>query len=141
VKKRSVKKSVSREGTAAKREAQLRKIAQSYFDGLAKKDLSAVPYAQNATLRAPLNPNGGAEIPIVGRVNILAFLNPLLPNLGKIEVIRHCVEGDWVCSRANVGLVSDPPRALRVVDCFRVERGQIVEQENHYDPRPALAPA
>ncbi len=114
-------------------------IAQSYFDGLAK-ELSAVPWAEDATLRAPLNPNGGADVPIEGKANILAFLSPLLTNLGKIEVIRHFIAGDWVATRANVWLATDPPAALRVVDCFRIEKGQIVEQENHYDPRPALQP-
>lgn len=126
---------------ATKRRAELTAAAKAYFDGLAKKDLSRVPWADNATLRAPLNPNGGAAVPIVGKANILAFLNPLLPNLGKIEVLRHCVEGNWVCTRANVGLAGNPAAVLRVVDSFRVEKGRIVEQENHYDPRPALAPA
>jgi len=25
----------------------------------------------------------------------------------------------------------------RVLDAFRVENGEIIEQQNHYDPRPA----
>jgi hypothetical protein len=115
----------------------LRAIAQSYFDGLGRKDLSRVPYAENATLRAPLNPDGGSASVIRGRSNILAFLNPLLPALGEVKVIRHFVEDDWVATRADVGLATNP-NPLRVIDAFRIENGQIVEQENHYDPRPAL---
>ncbi len=145
MKKRSVKKSfkrsVGKRESAAIQRARLRAIAQSYFDGLAKKDVSGVPWAENAALRAPLNPNGGAQVPIVGRANILAFFTPLLPNLGKIKVLRHFVEGNWVCTRADVGLASDPSAVLRVMDCFRIEKGKIVEQENHYDPRPALSRA
>lgn len=127
--------------TADRRRAELVRVASAYFQGLAQKNLSSVPWADNASLRAPLNPNGGAAVPIVGKANILAFLNPLLPNLGKIEVLRHYVEGNWVCTRANVGLAGNPAAVLRVVDCFRVEKGRIVEQENHYDPRPALPPS
>lgn len=118
--------------------AAMKAIAQAYFDGLAKKDLSQVPYADNATLRAPLNPNGGSANVIQGKNNILAFLTPLLPSLGKINVIRHFVEGDWVATRADVGLAAKPDNPLRVIDAFRIENGKIVEQENHYDPRPAL---
>ncbi len=138
--KKRAKKSTKKDSATAKRRAQMQVVAQSYFDGLAKKDLSAVPWAENATLRAPLNPNGGAEVPIEGKADILAFLNPLLPNLSKVEVVRHFVEGGWICTQANVGLATDPPKALRLVDCFRIENGKIVEQENHYDPRPALPP-
>lgn len=115
-----------------------KRVVQSYFDGLANKDISRVPWADHAILRAPLNPNGGAAVPITGRSAIRGFLNPLLPNLGRVEVINYIEEGDWVCARAVVGL-ADPSRVLRVADCFRIKNGQIVEQENHYDPRPALA--
>ena len=119
--------------------SQYKAIAQMYFDGLAKKDLSGVPWAEDAAFRAPLNPKGGAEVPILGKDHILAFLNPLLPALEKVEVLRHYLSEDGVCTRANVWLATDPPRVLRVVDCFRISNGKIVEQENHYDPRPALA--
>jgi len=138
--KKSVRKRVKEGGALGRQQAKLRAIAQSYFDGLAKKDLSHVQWAEDATLRAPLNPNGGMDVPIVGKGEILAFLNPLLPNLGKVNVIRQFVEGDWVCTRANIELAGAPGRMLRVADCFRIRNGKIVEQENCYDPRPALPP-
>jgi hypothetical protein len=119
----------------------MRAAAQRYFDGLARKDLSRVPWAEHAELRSPLNPQGGAAVPIVGKANILAFLNPILPNVGKVTVLRHFVEKDWVCTRADVELATQPSVTLRVADCFRIRNGQIVEQENHYDPRPALPPS
>ncbi|MCA1604513.1 MAG: hypothetical protein LC775_03310, partial [Acidobacteria bacterium] len=41
---------------AAERRAQLRAIADAYFEGLAKKDFEAIPYDENVTLRSPLAP-------------------------------------------------------------------------------------
>lgn len=140
LRKKSPKKSPRKAGTAAKQRTDLRAIAQSYFDGLAKKDLSRVPWADDASLRAPLNPHGGMDVPIVGKQDILAFLNPLLPNLGKVTVLRHFVEGDWVCTRVDIELAGGSRRLLRVADCFRIRNGKILEQENCYDPRPALFP-
>ncbi len=32
---------------------------KAYFDGIAAKDMSRVPWAKDATLRTPLNPAGG----------------------------------------------------------------------------------
>jgi hypothetical protein len=43
--------------------------------------------------------------------------------------------------RNQLKTVADPPCVLRVVDRFTVDAaGRITQQENHYDPRPALAP-
>jgi len=53
--------------------SQYKAIAQMYFDGLAEKDLSAVPWAEDAAFRAPLNPKGGAEVPILGKTISLLF--------------------------------------------------------------------
>ena len=39
----------------------------AYFDGLAAKDMSRVPWAKDATLRTPLNPAGGESALILGR--------------------------------------------------------------------------
>ena len=115
-----------------------KKLVQTYFYGLGAKDVSDVPWAREATLRTPLNPQGGESALISGRGAILEFFDAVLPNLGKVEVLGLIAEGDWVCARALVYLGSDPSRVLRVADCFRIEANHIVEQENHYDPRPAL---
>jgi ketosteroid isomerase-like protein len=114
------------------------RIAESYFAGLARRDMSAVPYADDVQLRAPLNPNGGSTVPYTGKAEVLAYFQPILPNLGEIRVIRHFVGQDWVATRADVGLANG--KVLRVLDAFHVRDGKIVEQENHYDPRPALEP-
>jgi hypothetical protein len=48
---------------------------------------------------------------------------------------------DTAARRAQLrAIIATPPCTLRVVDRFKVTAdGRIVEQENHYDPRPALA--
>jgi hypothetical protein len=59
---------------------------KAYFDAIAAKNMSQVPWAKDATLRTPLNPAGGESALIRGRQAIL-----------------------------------------------------IIEQQNHYDPRPATS--
>ena len=115
----------------------LKQVAQRYFDGLSRKDMSEVPYAEDAILWAPLGPNGLAE-PIRGRDAILAFFAGVFPVLGRVEVKNLFAEGEWACGRAFISLSQPAGAVLRVNDVFRIVDGQIVEQENHYDPRPAL---
>jgi hypothetical protein len=130
--------------TAARR-AQLRAISEAYFAGLANRDLSAVPYADEVVLRSPLAPPGLAipyeRHPLEGKPAVLAWFAGLYPVLGATEIIEHYFNEDLsvIATRSDVAIAS-PPCTLRVVDRFRVSPdGRIVEQENHYDPRPALA--
>jgi hypothetical protein len=44
-------------------------------------------------------------------------------------------DGGWVAGQAEIGLSNG--KTLYVLDAFRVENGEIIEQQNHYDPRPA----
>lgn len=72
-----------------------------------------------------------------------AWFEGLYPALGEVDVIEHHVgESERsIATRADVHLTR-PAAVLRVLDRFVVdEAGLIVEQENHFDPRPALAPA
>lgn len=123
------------EDSIAKRRAQLRAVADAYFDGLASKDLSRIPYADDVRLRAPLAP-GGAETTQVGPA-ARAFLEGVLPAVGDVSIIDYYVNDDLsgICTEALVNITS-PAVTLRVVDRFTVDaNGRIVEQENHYDPR------
>ena len=127
-------------GTAAERRAQLRAVADAYFQGLAKKDLSKIPYDKNVALRAPLAP-GGAETPLIGE-DALGYLRSVLPLLGDVKVIDCYFNEELtaVCAEALVS-VTDPPATLRVADRFTVNaEGRIIEQENHYDPRDVTSP-
>lgn len=128
-------------GTAQEeaRRAQLREIAEGYFRALASRDVSTVPWHEEVVLRSPLAPEG-LGTPLVGRDAVVDWFTSLYPVLGPTTVVEHYFNEDLsvIATRADVG-ITDPECALRVVDRFRVDaEGRIVEQENHYDPRPAI---
>ena len=128
------------EDRTAQRRAQLRAAADAYFNGLATKDLSKIPYAPDVRLHAPLAP-GGAAVPQVGAA-ALAYLEGVLPVLGAVEVLDAYINEDLsgITVEALVG-VMNPPATLRVADRFTIdEQGRIVAQENHYDPRDVTHP-
>ncbi len=139
--KRGSKNSIKRSDAAAKRRAQLRAVTTAYFKGLAKKDLSAIPYDENVILHAPLAP-GGAANPLKGKAAVLGYLNGVLPVLGKVKVLDNYFNEQMtkICTEAEIEVTS-PKATLRVADCFTVNgAGKITAQENHFDPRPALPP-
>ncbi len=115
----------------------LKSFARAYFEGLAAKDMSGVPYAENAILWAPLGPDG-LDKPIEGREAILSYFENVFPILGRVEIQNLFSSGEWAAGRAFIELTQPAGAKLRVNDVFRIEDGRIVEQENHYDPRPAL---
>src|SRR5579862_1514733 len=118
-------------------EDERKRAVKAYFDGLAGKDMSQVPWSAGATLRTPLNPNGGEDALIRGRAAILAFFAEILPALRNVRVLRYYSgEGGWMAGQVEIGLANG--KTLRVLDGFRMEDGEIVEQQNHYDPRPAM---
>jgi hypothetical protein len=109
---------------------------KAYFDGLAAKDVSRVPWAKDATLRTPLNPAGGESVLIRGREAILTFFNSILPAVRSLKFLRYYTgDGGWVAGQAEISPANS--ETLYVLDAFHVENGEIIEQQNHYDPRPA----
>jgi hypothetical protein len=123
------------------RRSQLVMVADAYFRGLAQKNMSQVPWHPDVVFRGPLAP--GAPEPLRGSAAVRSWFEGLSPALGAVEVIEHYVgEGERsIATRANVH-ITQPSSVLRVIDRFIVDdAGFIVEQENHYDPRPALEPA
>jgi hypothetical protein len=123
------------------RRAQLKSISETYFAGLAKRDVSSVPWHDDIVLRSPLAPEG-LEVPLRGKSAVIQWFESLYPVLGETRVIEHYFNGSLtvIATRADVG-ITEPPCFLRVVDRFTVNAsGQITEQENHYDPRPAIRP-
>ncbi len=120
------------------RKAQLQSIADGYFSGLTKGDVSGVPYDDDVVFRTPLAA-GGSEEPIRGKLALLEFFAGIYPALGEVRVV-DCFFNDAltaICVRAYLELKSG--KALRVVDVFHVSpEGKVIEQENHYDPRPAM---
>ena len=128
--------------TETARRTQLRAAADAYFAGLARRAFDAIPYADDVVLRAPLAP-GGVQAPLVGRQTLRrVWWAPMEKALGEVEVLRHYFAEDLsgVCTAAIVA-IADSPIRLRVADRFTVDdRGRIVEQENHFDPRDVTNP-
>ena len=123
------------------RRSQLLTVADAYFRGLAQKNMSQVPWHPDVVFRGPLAP--GAPEPLRGSTAVRSWFEGLYPALGPVEIIEHYVgeEERSIATRADVH-ITQPPSVLRVIDRFIVDdAGFIVEQENHYDPRPALQPA
>jgi SnoaL-like domain len=124
------------------RRAQMKRVAEAYSEGMGKKDMSQVPWDDHVVLRSPLAP-GGLDTPLAGRSAVLAWFASLFPVLGAMQVIEHYFNDDLtvIATRSDVG-ITNPPCMLRVVDRFTVNAdGKITQQENHYDPRPALPPS
>jgi hypothetical protein len=120
------------------RRALLKEASRLYFEGIAKKDMSAVPYDDSVVLRSPLAPEG-INVPLRGRQAVLDWFASLWPVTGETQEIEHYFDEDLstIATRANVGIVQ-PPVILRVTDRFKVNaEGKIVQQENHYDPKGA----
>jgi hypothetical protein len=116
----------------------LNAIADAYFAGLSSGDLSAVPYDENVQLRAPLSA-GGSEVPISGKAAVLEFFSGVFAAIRAADVLEYFTNEaeNAICVRADVHLVTG--KTLRVADIFRVNaEGLVSEQENHYDPRPAI---
>ena len=134
------------EDSAAKRRERLRAIAEAYFEALRTKDFDAIPYHENATVRAPFAP-GGVNRPLVGKEALRAkWWQPLEPALEgmQIKVREHYINESMtgIVTEAEIEVtIVDPPITLRVADRFTVnEEGQILEQENHFDPRDVTHP-
>lgn len=122
------------------RKAQLITAATAYFEGLARKDFDSIPWTDTVAFRGPLTP-GGAGSPLIGRDAVLTFFRALGPNLGEVRILDHFLNEDLtaIVTKAEVGVLQ-PACVLRVADLFEVNaEGRITAQENHYDPRPALA--
>lgn len=128
--------------TAARR-MQLHAIARGYVtEGLGKKNFDAIPYNHDVVLRAPIAP-GGSSRPLVGRENLRSqWWAPLPGLLGAVQVLDSFVNEELsaVTVEFHCDLVK-PQCTLRIIDRFKVDAaGEIVEQENFFDPRDVTNP-
>ena len=121
----------------------LHEIARTYvIDGLGGKNFDAIPYHDDITLRAPLNP-GGSVVPIEGKVNVREQWWAPLPDLvGQVTVFDSYVNRDL--SGVTVEFhceIINPACMLRILDRFKVDAdGKITHQENFFDPRGVTNP-
>lgn len=117
---------------------QIREVVAKYFEGLAKKDFDIIPYAQGVRLRAPLTPEGMNK-PLVGLDTVRSgWWQPLPSLLGSVTLNRIYFDEELTGAVATgeVEILLDPPVILSVADRFTIDdRGRIVEQDNHFDPR------
>jgi hypothetical protein len=117
---------------------QLKSIADAYFNGLIAGDVSVVPYHDQVTLRTPLAAGGG-ESPILGRDAVLSFFSGIYAALEAVSVTGYFYSQDATALSVKATIVLKSGKSLRVMDLFVVDaNGQVIKQENHYDPRPAL---
>lgn len=127
-----------------KRKNELYKIAKTYVvDGLGSKNFEAIPYHENVSLRAPLNP-GGSETAITGRENLRDSWWAPLPQLVKgTTFIDAYVNDDGTAVAAEFYCdIINPACRLRIIDRFKVDKdGKITDQENFFDPRAVTNPA
>jgi len=99
--------------------------------------------------RAPLTPPGTSEEELVGPQAWVNYLLPFLPVIKSQRLLWAAVDGDMVCGKAYLGIAQGsndadtPYKRLRLIDCWKFDptTGKIIEQENHYDPRPAIPPS
>ena len=88
-----------------------KQCVKASFDGIAAKDMSRVLWAQDATLRTPLNPAGGESVLIRGRKGILNFFSSILPAVRSLNFLRYYTgERGWVAGQAEIGLANGKTR-------------------------------
>lgn len=130
------------DANAATRKAQLRGVAEAFFDALNRKDFEAIPFDEQVVFRAPIAP-GGRHFPLLGREALRTiWWPPLVPVLWEVRVIGHYYNDELTAIVTEADIHTRNPRAtLRVADRFVVnDAGRIVEQENHFDPRDVTNP-
>ena len=100
-------------------------VVESYLNGLARKDLSSVPFAPGITFEGPLMPK------LAGRETIVGFLTSILPLIRGIEIKQHLVDGDYV---ATVFDMETTNGVDHVMDLCLVVGGELKEVRAFYYP-------
>ena len=66
----------------------------------------------------------------------LNFSTAFCPAVGSLKFLHYYTgDGGWVAGQAEISLANS--KTLYVLDAFLIDDGEIIEQQNHYDPRPA----
>jgi hypothetical protein len=100
------------EHSAARRRAQLRGVAETYFGALAQKDFAAIPYDDKVVLRAPLAP-GGVHIPLVGKEALrTVWWPPLVPALGEVHIREHYINEQMTAIITEAEIHTVNPKAI-----------------------------
>jgi hypothetical protein len=102
-------------------------IIEAYLTGLAGKDISKIPFAENITFEGPRVGK------LSGRNAVLGFLTSILPVVKSVQVKRHVVEGDFV---ATIFEMETAFGVDQVFDCVRICDGELTEIRSFYYPHP-----
>ena len=94
------------------------------MSGLARKDLSSVPFAPGITFEGPLMPK------LAGRETIVAFLTSI-PFIKGIEIKQHVVDGDYVATVFDMETINGVDH---VIDLCHVVGGELKEVRAFYYP-------
>lgn len=105
------------------------KVVEAFIKALGQKDLSLAPLADEIAFEDPVSgKNTGAE-------NFKAFLSGFLPAIGKVRILSHVCENDFVVTHWEVDGVFG---IIPILEKFRVGDGEITEAFGFFDPRPIL---
>lgn len=103
------------------------KVVETYLNGLAGKDLSRVPFADDVTFAGPRVP------PLAGRATVVRFLSMILPAIRSIHIGEHLVEGDYVATTFDMETSGGTDR---VFDRIRIVNAEIKSIQSFYYPQP-----
>jgi hypothetical protein len=103
-------------------------VVESYLNGLARKDLSNVPFAPGMTFEGPLMPK------LAGRETIVGFLTGILPLIKGIEIKQHIVDRDYVATVFDMETINGVDH---VIDLCLVVGGELKEVRAFYYPSHA----
>ena len=101
-------------------------VVEAYLNGLAKKDLSNVPFAPDITFEGPRVPN------LMGRERVVGFLTSILPLVRRIHIQQHLVEGEFVATMFEMETVNGTDK---VVDWLHVSGGELRAIRSFYYPQ------
>jgi hypothetical protein len=103
-------------------------IAEAYLNGLAKKDLSNVPFAADITFEGPRVPK------LIGRQSVVGFLTRIMPLIKRIQIKQHLVDGEFVATMFDMETVNGTDK---VFDWIHVSDGQLKAIRSFYYPQGA----
>ena len=101
-------------------------LVEAYLNGLAKKDLSSVPFASDITFEGPRVPT------LIGRQSVVGFLTSIMPLIKRIQIKQHLVEGEFVATMFDMETVHGTDK---VVDWLHVSGGQLKAIRSFYYPQ------
>ncbi len=108
------------------------RVAESYVNGLGKRDLTGVPFAPDFTFESPLLPALVGQPRLIGQAAI-DFLKGLFPLINGTRIRQHIVEGEYCATLFDFETIHG---IIPVLDRFHVVDGHLKLANPFYDPSP-----